>query len=163
MSCQVFFWVVMPCGLVDRCQCLEEWTAFMSKSLKMEVCSSEVLVSAYKSTWHQNPEDQHWHVHSHENLKLCVLCSWNMHCSTSWMSVPLECIHLFTKYIPIHHVFSSSWGRTKTRRRRKRRNLRVHQILGLKTWVHGFFMNICILRSLDCPTNDGQLELKHVL
>jgi hypothetical protein len=49
-------WVVMLCELVE--------------SLKMKaVCSSETLVTIYKSTWHHNPEDHHLHLHHHENLK----------------------------------------------------------------------------------------------
>jgi hypothetical protein len=32
-------------------------------ALKMEAaCSSTTFVSAYKSTWHYNPEDQHQHI-----------------------------------------------------------------------------------------------------
>jgi hypothetical protein len=33
------------------------------------VCSSEMLVSTYESTWHHNPEQQNRHLHCHENLK----------------------------------------------------------------------------------------------
>jgi hypothetical protein len=36
-------------------------TTFRAKDLKMEaVCSSKMLVSTYKSTWHYNPEEKHW-------------------------------------------------------------------------------------------------------
>jgi hypothetical protein len=41
-----------------------------SSALKMEtVCSSETLVSTFKSTRRNNPEDQHHHLHRSENLK----------------------------------------------------------------------------------------------
>jgi hypothetical protein len=41
-----------------------------SSALKMEaVCSSETLVSTYKSTRRYYPEDQHRHLHRSENLK----------------------------------------------------------------------------------------------
>jgi hypothetical protein len=39
-------------------------------ALKREgLCSSETMVSTYKSKWHYNPEDQYGHLHCHENLK----------------------------------------------------------------------------------------------
>jgi hypothetical protein len=40
------------------------------RALKMEaVCSSETLLSTYKSTRRYNPKDQHRHLHRRENLK----------------------------------------------------------------------------------------------
>jgi hypothetical protein len=48
------------------------WTNILHpySALKMKtVCSSETLVSIYKSTWRYNPEEQCWHLHHHENLK----------------------------------------------------------------------------------------------
>jgi hypothetical protein len=52
-------------------------------TLKMEeICSSELLVPTYKSTPRHNPEDCHWHLHCHENLKfhLCFCCiSFHFH------------------------------------------------------------------------------------
>jgi hypothetical protein len=51
------FWVVTPCGLVRRYQRFGE--TYCLQLLYMEtVCFSETLVSAYKSTWSYNPEDQ---------------------------------------------------------------------------------------------------------
>jgi hypothetical protein len=42
----------------------------LSSAVKMEaVCSSETLVSPYKSTWLYSSEDQHGHRHCHENFK----------------------------------------------------------------------------------------------
>jgi hypothetical protein len=47
----------------------EHWRCW-SLVLKMEVvCSSETLVSTFKSTWRYNQEDQHRHLHCRENLK----------------------------------------------------------------------------------------------
>jgi hypothetical protein len=41
-----------------------------SSALKIEaICSSETLVSTYKSIWHFYPEDQHRHLHRRESLK----------------------------------------------------------------------------------------------
>jgi hypothetical protein len=41
---------------------------FSTSALKMKiVCFSKMLVSTYKSTWHNNPV-QYWYLHYHENL-----------------------------------------------------------------------------------------------
>jgi hypothetical protein len=41
-----------------------------TSTLKMEtVCFSETLASADESTRRQNPEEQHYHPHRHENLR----------------------------------------------------------------------------------------------
>jgi hypothetical protein len=40
-----------------------------SSVMKMKaICSSKTLVSTYKSAQRYNPEDQHRHLHPHENL-----------------------------------------------------------------------------------------------
>jgi hypothetical protein len=66
MSMRVFR-VVTQCGLVCTYQRFEEHTA--SISWAEAVCSSETLVSTYKSTRRYSPEDQHRHLHFHQNLK----------------------------------------------------------------------------------------------
>jgi hypothetical protein len=39
-------------------------------TLMMEAAStSETSVNFYQTTWHNNPEDSHLHIHCHENLK----------------------------------------------------------------------------------------------
>jgi hypothetical protein len=44
--------------------------ATSTSGLKMEtVCFSKTLVSTYESTQHHNQEEQHRHLHHHENLK----------------------------------------------------------------------------------------------
>jgi hypothetical protein len=64
----LIFWVVMPCGLVGKDQCFEGIYC-LHLPLKMEaVCSSEILVSTYKSAWHYNSEDQHQQLLSLLNL-----------------------------------------------------------------------------------------------
>jgi hypothetical protein len=57
------FWVVTPCGRVGR------YRRFGGTyCLKMEtVCSSQTLVSTFKSTRRHNPEDKHFK--GCENLK----------------------------------------------------------------------------------------------
>jgi hypothetical protein len=43
-------------------------------ALIMEVAgTSEMSVNFYQTTWHNNPEDSHFHASSHENLKFYVL------------------------------------------------------------------------------------------
>jgi hypothetical protein len=49
---QYLIWVFMPCILVGAYKC------FRGR-----------LVSTYKSTHYYNPEDQHWHLCQHENLR----------------------------------------------------------------------------------------------
>jgi hypothetical protein len=45
----VVFWFVMSCGLVGE----------VNFTLNMEaVCSSDILVTIYKTVWTQNPEDR---------------------------------------------------------------------------------------------------------
>jgi hypothetical protein len=45
------------------------WCCHPSSALKMEaVCSSETMISTYKSTRRHNPEEQHRHLHRRENL-----------------------------------------------------------------------------------------------
>jgi hypothetical protein len=39
-----------------------------SSGLKEVVCSSETLISTYKSTRRYNPEDQHRHLHRREDI-----------------------------------------------------------------------------------------------
>jgi hypothetical protein len=49
------FWVIMLCELVGGYQILPS-----SSGMKLEaICSSKTLISAYKSTWQNNPEDQY--------------------------------------------------------------------------------------------------------
>jgi hypothetical protein len=49
---------------------LVRWAAFENSELKVEaVCSSEMMVSTYKSTWCYSPEGQYRHI------KLLLLCS----------------------------------------------------------------------------------------
>jgi hypothetical protein len=42
---------------------------FSSEDEGSRLCSSETLVSAYKTTRRYNPEDRHRHLHRRENLK----------------------------------------------------------------------------------------------
>jgi hypothetical protein len=56
------FWVMTPCGLVDRYQPSRRNMLPPSLTLKREaVCSSETLVPIYKSTRRHNPEDHYGH------------------------------------------------------------------------------------------------------
>jgi hypothetical protein len=56
----IVVWVVMQCTLISEGHI----------TLKMKViCSSKMLVTTYKTTWCQNPEDHNTHFHRHENLK----------------------------------------------------------------------------------------------
>jgi diphthamide synthase (EF-2-diphthine--ammonia ligase) len=62
----LFFRVVVPCRLISRYQ-----------TLKMEtVCFSEMLVSTYSPTWHDNPEEQYYHPHHCQNLKTDIQFCW---------------------------------------------------------------------------------------
>jgi hypothetical protein len=91
------FWVVTLCGL----------------QLKMEaVCSSETLVSTFKSTWHYNPEDQHRHLHRRENLRsriyllYCICILWTI-CKSYRLRAMLERQNmkiLMTQTIWIHSM-----------------------------------------------------------
>jgi hypothetical protein len=60
---RLVFWVVIPCGLVGRYKLFGgTYHLHFQTDLKMEVvCSSETLISTYKSTQHYNPEDQKDH------------------------------------------------------------------------------------------------------
>jgi hypothetical protein len=43
-------------------------------ALMMEAAvTSEMSVNVYQTTWHNNPEDSHFHTYCHENLKSHVL------------------------------------------------------------------------------------------
>jgi hypothetical protein len=56
------FWIVTPSEFVGGYHVSKEYTSsiFTADVLKMEaVCSSEMLVSTYKSTRRYNPEDRH--------------------------------------------------------------------------------------------------------
>jgi hypothetical protein len=64
----MFFWVLMLCGLIMDTNILEKCT--VSIALKKEtVYFSKTLVSAYEFTWHDNPDEQHRHLHHCENCK----------------------------------------------------------------------------------------------
>jgi hypothetical protein len=60
---KLVFWIVTSCGLVGRHQRfggISASTFRVKSALRMEeVCSTETLVSTYKSARHNHPEDQH--------------------------------------------------------------------------------------------------------
>jgi hypothetical protein len=63
-----WLWLANPHGLALLLIPYKTCTSLTS-GLRMEaVCSSETLESIYKSTWRNNPEDQHRHLHRHEDL-----------------------------------------------------------------------------------------------
>jgi hypothetical protein len=70
----------------------------------MEVeCSSETLVSTYKSTWRYNPDNQHWHLHGRENLKchtfyLFYSFQWEWELVQGWRKFPVEFQRAFTLF-----------------------------------------------------------------
>jgi hypothetical protein len=81
---KVIFWVVVPCGLVDRYHCFREIHCLhLQASLHpwRWLCYFEMLVSTYESTWCYYPEDQQWHLHHRENLNShinqnCFVSKW---------------------------------------------------------------------------------------
>jgi hypothetical protein len=61
----LMFCVPMACGLTDIYHSLRVTYSFHLRA----TCSSEMLVQCYKSIWYYNTENQHQHLHCHENLK----------------------------------------------------------------------------------------------
>jgi hypothetical protein len=92
-------WVVTPCGPVGRYQCfggtqclyLQGWS-FSPEAL----CSSETLVSIYKSTWRYNLEGRHRRHYRCENIESRTVCSSIVaspsYCIDSWISVAVVTI-----------------------------------------------------------------------
>lgn len=62
------FQVLMPCRFVGRHHFREMYRQHL-QDLSPSVCFSKALVSTYKTTLRQNPEEEHCHTHLHENLK----------------------------------------------------------------------------------------------
>jgi hypothetical protein len=69
-------------------------TQYTTSSLKVEaVCSSETLVSTYKSTWHYNPEDQQWHPVTLVT-ELAVICTCLRYCQGTVTNTEQNEIHV---------------------------------------------------------------------
>jgi hypothetical protein len=69
----LIFRVITPCGFADRHQRFEGTKPPEDEGLLL--CSSEMLVSTYKSTRRNTPEDQHRRLQIRENLKCHNNCS----------------------------------------------------------------------------------------
>jgi hypothetical protein len=64
----VVFWVVTPCSSVVITSILEDGISIFMANMET-VCSSETLVTTYKTPWCYNPGHYNPYFHNHENFK----------------------------------------------------------------------------------------------